>query len=119
MKTSMRKARLLAESLQGLLDLVTRAYEEHHYYVQNEQSLYRLKSLVDEHRFQLYVDELNRLNTFSWDEKQTITLINRVGENIKPIEEYVFQRYNDLFLFSGRIHSIKSIIASFMKDGNE
>jgi hypothetical protein len=113
MNSNMRKANLLAENLQGLIDLVNKTYHHHTYFVPNQDVLYRLHALVGEFRFQILADELLRLNKYSWDEKQTVDIIEKLDKKIAIIDEFIRNNYNDLFLFSGRVHSIRSIMDSF------
>jgi hypothetical protein len=110
---NMERAKLLTMNLQGLIDLVNRTYEHQSYIVLNKDVLHRLKLLVEEFRFQLLADELNRLTKYEGEEKQTLMNIEKVNEKIGILDEYIQGNYDDLFIFSGRVHSIRSIIDMF------
>ncbi|WP_421385332.1 hypothetical protein ACOJQI_11375 [Bacillus salacetis] len=113
MNFNMERAKLLTMNLQGFIDLVNRTYEQHSYIVLNQDLLYRLKLLVEEYRFQLLADELKRLTRYEGEEKQTLMNIEKVKEKISIIDDFIQVNYDDLFIFSGRVHSIRSIIDMF------
>ncbi|MGD6801925.1 hypothetical protein FZC79_19980 [Rossellomorea vietnamensis] len=115
MNFNMSSAKLLALNLQGFLDLVDRTYRQHSFIVLNQDILYRLKLLVEEFRLQVLTDELVRLTKYEDEERQTLVNIEKVHEKVLIIEEYIENNYDDLFLFSGRVHSIRSIIDSIGK----
>ncbi|TYS16591.1 hypothetical protein FZC78_11395 [Rossellomorea vietnamensis] len=112
MNFNMSSAKLLALNLQGFLDLVNRTYRQHSFIVLNQDILYRLNLLVEEFRLQVLTDELIRLTKYEDEEKQTLVNIEKVHEKIIIIEEFIEHNYDDLFLFSGRVYSILSIINS-------
>ncbi|WP_456274830.1 hypothetical protein [Bacillus sp. AK031] len=113
MSFNRQMAKLLALNLQGFIDLVDRTYRQPSAIVLNQEILYRLKLLVEEFRFQILTDELLRLSKYEGEDKQTLMNIEKVNEKIAIMEEFVEQNYDDLFLFTGRIHSIRSIINTF------
>jgi hypothetical protein len=117
MNFNTERAKLLAVNLQGFIDLVDRTVEQHSFIVLNKDILYRLKLLVEEFRFQILADELFRLTKYESEEKQTLMNIEKVNEKIVILEEFVQQNYDDLFIFSGRVHSIRSIIEMFNEQG--
>lgn len=108
----MSSAKLLALNLQGLLDLVERTFQKNSFIVLNQDILYRLKMLVEEYRLQALTDELVRLTKYEDEEKQTLVNIDKVHEKMIIIEEFIEHNYDDLFLFSGRVYSILTIINS-------
>ncbi|WP_113928014.1 hypothetical protein [Bacillus sp. P14.5] len=110
MNFNMSSAKLLALNLQGLLDLVNRTYQQHSFIVLDQEILYRLKLLVEEYRLQALTDELFRLTKYDEEEKQTLMNIEKVHEKVIVLDEFIHNNYDDLFLFSGRVHSILSII---------
>ncbi|WP_409250642.1 hypothetical protein V1502_10720 [Bacillus sp. SCS-153A] len=113
MNFKLERAKLLAVNLQGFIDLVNRTYEQHPFFVLKPDLLYRLKLLVEEFRFQLLADELKRLTRYEGEEKQTLMNVEKVDKKIAIIEEYIEANYDDLFIFSGRVHSIRSNLNSF------
>ncbi|RIW32037.1 hypothetical protein D3H55_14275 [Bacillus salacetis] len=113
MNVNIERAKLLAVNLQGFLDLVKRTYEQNSFIVLNQDILYRLNLLVEEFRFQILADELFRLTKYEDEEKQTLKNVEKVNEKLVILEEFVQHNYDDLFIFSGRVHSMRSIINLF------
>lgn len=113
MNNQMQKANLLAEQIKSFIDLVYRSYQNESYLVTNVDKVYRMKSLVEEFKFQIIADELERVNRFVWVEKDTLVLVNRFREKIKIVEEHVESNYQDLYVFSARLANIQSICQSF------
>ncbi|MFT4415817.1 hypothetical protein ACLM5H_18315 [Fredinandcohnia humi] len=114
MKFEMRIARMLAENIDSFITFVQTNYENRHKsYIENPDKLYQLKLLVEEYKFQLIADELLRINQFSWNEKYTNILVDRFRIGMNVIEEYVDRNYNDLFIFTARLHTLKSLCSSF------
>ncbi|MGM0845715.1 MAG: hypothetical protein ACQEUT_12115 [Bacillota bacterium] len=103
-------AKMIAENLQGFLDLVNRTYDHHSYYVLHQDTLYRLKLLVEEFRLKTFAEELFRLTKYETEEKQILMNIEKVHEKMIILEEFIENNQNDLFIFTGRVHSILSII---------
>lgn len=106
----MRIARMLAENIDGFVKFV-QINNENRYksYIENPDKYYQLKLLVDEYKFQLLADELWRINQFVWNEKYTTILVNSFREGMTVIEEYVDRNYNDLFIFTPRLDTLKSL----------
>lgn len=113
MNNQMQKAMLLAEQIKSFIDLVYRSYQNESYLVTNVDKVYRMKSLVEEFKFQIIADELERVNRFVWVEKDTLELVNRFREKIKIVEEHVESNYQDLYVFSARLANIRSICQAF------
>jgi hypothetical protein len=106
----MRIARMLAENINGFVIFVHTNYENRHKsYVENPDKLYQLKLLIEEYKFQLIAEELTRINQFVWNEKYTNLLVGRFKKGMLVIEEYIDNNYNDLFLFTGRIYTLKNL----------
>ena len=110
MNFNMQKAKLLTVNLQGFIDLVSRIHDHHSNTVVNQDILYRLTLLVEEFKLQILADELKRLTKFVGEERQTLLNIEKVNEKIIIIDDFIQQNYDDLFIFSGRVYSIRSII---------
>ncbi|EDL66616.1 hypothetical protein [Bacillus sp. SG-1] len=115
MNFNLQKAKLLTVNLQGFIDLVSRIHDQQSNIVVNQDILYRLKLLVEEFRLQLLADELKRLTKFDGEERQTLLNTEKVNEKIIIIDDFIQQNYDDLFIFSGRVHSIRSIISMLKK----
>ena len=114
MKFEMRMARMLAENIDGFVQFVQANYQNRHKsYVEHPDKLLQLKLFVEEYKFQLLADELLRINQFVWNEKYTYLLVNECREGMKVIEEYVERNYDDLFVFTARLKTLKSICTSF------
>ncbi|WP_338448771.1 hypothetical protein R4Z09_21505 [Niallia oryzisoli] len=107
------KANLLAENIKGFIQFVRKSYQQKNSYLSDPDKLYRLKLLIDEFHFQIIADELTRINKFVYDEKYTALLVNRFRKAIHMIGDYIEQNYNDLFIFTARLHTLRSISSSF------
>lgn len=112
MEFEREKAKLLAENLSQFVTLVHRK-EEHLTHLSDKDKLYRLKSLVDEYRLGLLAKEIARINRFSWEPEMMVLLVNRVRTSISSIDDYMENNLDDLFFYSAKVHTIKSICSSF------
>lgn len=107
------KANLLAENIRGFIQFVSRSYQQKNNYLSDPDKLYRLKLLVEEFHLQIIADELTRINKFIYDEKYTALLVNRFRKSIHIIGDYIEQNSDDLFIFTARLHTLRSINRSF------
>lgn len=115
MNFNLERAKLLTLNLQGFIDLVSRIHDHQSSMGVIQDVLYRLKLLVEEFRLQILADELKRLTKFVGEERQTLMNIEKVKEKMIIIDDFIQQNYDDLFIFSGRVHSIRSIIDTIKK----
>ncbi len=111
----MQKANMLAEHMNGFIQFVNKSVADHNSFKFNSDKLYQIKLLIEEFRFQILADELLRINHFDWDEKYTYYLVDRFKEGFGIIEEYVQNHYDDLFLLSARLYTLKNICQSFSR----
>ncbi len=101
---------MLAENIDGFVKFVQLNYENRNKsYIENPDKVYQLKLLVEEYKFQLLADELWRINQFVWNEKYTMILVNSFRDGMTVIDEYVERNYNDLFIFTPRLDTLKSL----------
>jgi len=107
------KANLLAENIRGFIQFVQRSYQQNNSYLSDPDKLYRLKLLVDEFHLTIIADELTRINKFMYDQKYTGLLVNRFRKAIHIIGDYIDQNSNELFIFTARLHTLRSICSSF------
>lgn len=77
--------------------------------------LYQIKLLTEEYKFQIIADELIRINQFDWDGKYTYYLLHQFRQGMSIIDEYVKNNYDDLFLITARIYTLKNLSLSFNK----
>jgi hypothetical protein len=114
MNFEMQMARMLAENIDGFVKFVHKNYQDkNNCFVLNRDKLYQLNLLVEEFRFQLLANELLRINKFAWNEEYTYLLVNRFRKGLSIIDEYVENHYNDLFIFTARLYTLKSLSSSF------
>ncbi|PEJ53323.1 MULTISPECIES: hypothetical protein [unclassified Bacillus (in: firmicutes)] len=114
MKIEMLKANMLAEDINDFIQLVHNSYENSKFTsINNKDKIFQIKLLIEEYRFQVLVDELFRINRFSWDEKYTYLLVNNFLKGISIIDEYVENNYNELYLFTAKLYSLKRGIDLF------
>lgn len=117
MKFEMQKANMLAEDLNAFINLVHRSYENSKYTsINNKDKIFQIKLLIEEFRFQVLVDELIRINRFDWDEKYTYLLIDNCIKGLSIIDEYVENNFNELYLFTAKLYTLKNAINSFSKN---
>jgi hypothetical protein len=116
MNFEMQKAIMLAGNIIGFIKYVLKRHENSkNSFILNPDKVYQIKLLVEEFKFQILADELLRINKFSWDEKYTHYLVDRFNEGINIIDEYVQNNYDDLFIFTARIYTLKNLSGAFSK----
>jgi hypothetical protein len=113
MNTEMQKANLLAENINSFIKFVQKNHETK--FSLNTDKLYQIKLLIEEFRFQILADELLRINQFSWDEKYTHYLVDSFRKGIDIIDEYLKNNYDDLYIFTARLSTLKDLSLSFSK----
>jgi hypothetical protein len=116
MNFDMKIANLLAESLNGFVKFVYKCFDNKSRFIINPDKLYQIKLFVEEFKFQLLADELHRINQFSWNEKYTHLLVERFRKGIYVIDEYVERNYDDLFIFTARLHTLKNLSLLLTKE---
>ena len=107
----MQKAILLAENIHAFIKFVKVRLEK-----QYSDKVYQIKLLVQEFRFQILADELIRINQYDWNEKYTLYLVESFKKGIDVIDEYVQNHYNELFMFSGRMYTLKNLSQACMNE---
>lgn len=107
------KANLLAENIRGFFDYVLKSYKENNKHLSDPDKLYRLKNLVEEFKLNIIADELLRINRFLYDEKYTAELVNDFRKAIDIIGEYIDLNKDDLFIFTPRLQTLRSLCRSF------
>ncbi|WP_026566829.1 hypothetical protein [Bacillus sp. UNC41MFS5] len=115
MKFEMQKANLLAENINGFITYVQKCHVNRNSNRFTPDKLYQIKLLIEEYKFQILADELIRINKFDWDERYTYYLVDRFKEGFKIIEEYVKNSYDELFLLTGRLYTLKSLSETFSR----
>ena len=114
MNIEMQKANLLADHIDAFIKYVDKCYRSHTVYW-NTDKWYQIKLWIEEYKMNMIVAELYRINRFSWDEKYTLYLVRQFQKGFKNIEEYVNHHYHDLFLITGRLHTLKNLCQFFIK----
>jgi hypothetical protein len=107
------KADMLAENIKGFIHYVQLSDQKNNIHLSNSDKLYRLKLLLHEFQFRIIADELLRINRFIFDEKYTSILVNRFRKGIQVIGEYIENNYRDLYIFTPRLYTLRSIGSSF------
>ena len=107
------KADMLAENMKGFIHYVQLNNQINNIHLSNPDKLYRLKLLLHEFQFRIIADELLRINRFIFDEKYTAILVNRFRKGIQIIGEFIDNNYNDLYIFTPRLYTLRSIDSSF------
>ncbi|MFF2445599.1 hypothetical protein ACFVSW_00755 [Neobacillus sp. NPDC058068] len=109
MNFEMQKANMLAEHINDFIHYVQRSYQTKNILYANKDRIYQIKLWMEEFKFQIIADELLRINQFSWDEKYTFYLVDQFRQGINIIDEYVNNNYNELFLFTARLYTLKNL----------
>lgn len=115
MNFEMQKAMMLAENIDGFIKIVQKNYENKYKNRVEKDKIYQIKLLMEDFKFQILADELMRINQFSWDEKYTLYLVGEFNKGISIIEEYVKNNYNDLYIFTARLYTLKNLSQPFSK----
>ncbi len=116
MKFEMQKANMLAESINGFIKFIHKSHENSkNNFIKNTDKIYQIKLLIEEFKFQILADELIRINRFTWDEKYTYLLVDNFVKGINIISEYIERNYNELYIFTARVYTLKNLCISFSK----
>lgn len=115
MNFEIQKANMLAENIKDFVKYVLKSYENKNSSCLNRDKVYQIKLFLEEFQFQIIAAELLRINQYSWDEKYTHILVDRFRVGLDIIDEYVKRNNNDLFIFSARVYTLKSLSTSFSK----
>jgi len=115
MKYEMQKAILLAENINGLIKYVQKSHYRRNSFRFHLDKLYQVKLLIEEFKFQIIADELLRINQYSWDGKYTHYLVGNFKKGLEIIDEYVSNHYEDLFLLTARLYTLKDLSQSFSR----
>lgn len=115
MNFEMQRAIMLAEQINGFIKFVHKTHDHKNSYRANPDKVYQIKLLIKEYKFQILADELHRINQFDWEEKYTYYLVDSFNKGIRIIDEYVKNNYEDLFLLTARLHTLKDLSVSFNK----
>jgi hypothetical protein len=114
MQPEMQKAIILAENINGFIKFVQNQRNKNNFRIDNNKLL-QIKFLIEEYKFQIVADELIRINQFDWDEKYTLYLVEQFKKGINIIDEYVKNNYNELFIITARLYTLKNLCSSFSK----
>lgn len=112
MKFEMQKAIILAQNINGFIKFVESQKTKNNFRIDTDK-LYQVKLLIEEFKFQILADELLRINQFDWDGKYTHYLVDQFQQGINIIDEYVKNNYNDLFILTARLYTLKNLSTTF------
>lgn len=110
MNHEMQKALLLADAIKGFIQFVEK--HKNSFMVESDK-IYQVKLFISEYKFKIIADELHRINQFEWDEKYTYYLVDSFQKGLTTIDEYVQHNYNDLFILTARLYTLKNFSDSF------
>ncbi|RFU67631.1 hypothetical protein D0469_13870 [Peribacillus saganii] len=116
MNFKMKIANLLAESINGFVQFVMDTHDSNSSFILNPDKLYQIKLFAEEFKLQIVADELQRINQYGWNEKYTHLLVERFRKGLDVIDEYVERNYDDLFIFTARLHTLKSLSSLLRKE---
>lgn len=106
----MQKALLLAENIKGFMGYVEKHKDS---FMVESDKLYQVKLFINEYKFKIIADELQRINQFEWDGKYTYYLVDSFQKGLITIDEYVQHNYHDLFVLTARLYTLKNLSHSF------
>jgi hypothetical protein len=113
LKFEMQKAIMLAENINEFIKYVQKNHEIKNSFRFNIDKLYQVKLLIEEYKFQMIADELLRINQYSWDGKYTYYLVDGFKKGMDVIDDYVKNHYEELYLLSARLYTLKDLIQLF------
>ncbi|WP_042351330.1 hypothetical protein [Bacillus massiliigorillae] len=117
MDHKMKIANLVADNIKGFMELVYKNQMNKKNLVMSSDKVFQIRLFMEEFRFKVTADELKRINRFCWNEKYTLLLVNDFHKGLDVIEEYVKRNYDDLFVFTARIHTLKNLCLLLRKEG--
>jgi hypothetical protein len=109
-----QKAMALAENIKGFIKFIHHQKNENNFRIDSDK-LYQVKLWIEEFKFQILADELNRINQFDWDGKYTFYLVDRIQQGLTIIDEYVSNNYHELFILTARLYTLKNLSTAFSK----
>jgi hypothetical protein len=114
MQPEMQKAIILAENINGFIKFVQNQRDKNNFRIEDNKLL-QIKYLIEEYKFQIVADELIRINQFDWNEKYTLYLVDQFHKGFTIIDEYVKNNYNELFIVTARLYTLKNLCSSLSK----
>lgn len=118
MNGKMKAANLLAETIYGFMELIDRSRNDSIGFHLDRDKVYQLSLFAKEFKFRATADELKRINRFSWNEAYTYWLAEDLGKGLEVINEYVERNCGDLFIFTARLHTMKSLSLLLREEGS-
>ncbi len=108
MNFNMKIANLLAKNINEFIQFV-KGHEKKSCFILNKDKVYQVRLFVDEFKFQLLADELKRINQFTWNESYTLLLVERFQKGLDVIDEYIERNYDELFIITARLETLKRL----------
>lgn len=112
MKLQMEKALILAQNINDFIKFV-KSHKNKNTFRMDTGKLYQVQLIIEEFKFQIIADELKRINQFDWDGKYTHYLVDQFQQGFNIIDEYVKNNYNELFILSARLYTLKNLSTTF------
>lgn len=109
MDIMMQKANLLADNILQFVKLVNKSYQ------QNKKSNlhYQLMLMVEDFKFQSLANEIKRVNNVISEDNYTLLLVERFKKGMPVIEELVGRNYDELYIFTAKIYTLKNLCTLF------
>jgi len=114
MNFRMQKANLLAENIRVFIKFVYKTLDNKNNPRSYSDKVYQIKLWIEDFKFQSLANELTRVNQVTCDEKYTQLLVARFRKGILIIDEYVERNYEDLFIFTAKLYTLKNISITFI-----
>lgn len=119
MNFQMQKANMLAENIKIFIDFVYKTFDNKNNPKSYLDKIFQLKMWVEDFKFQSLADELTRVNQVTCDEKYTQLLVERFRKGIMIIDEYVERNYEDLYIFTAQLYTLKNQSFPFCGDNSD
>lgn len=119
MNFQMQKANMLAENIKKFINFVYKNFDNKNNSKSNLDKIYQLKMWIEDFRFQSLADELMRVNQVTSDEQYTQLLVDRFRKGMMIIDEYVERNFEDLYIFTAQIYTLKNQSSVICGDHSE
>lgn len=116
MKFQMQMANLLADNIRVFIKYVFKTLDNNKNSKSYSDKIYQIKLWIEDFKFQSLADELTRVNQVTCDEEYTKLLVDRFREGIMIIDEYVERNYEELYIFTAKLYTLKNQSSYFYED---
>lgn len=113
MKIQMEKANLLADNILLFVNLINKTYQKN----KKSNLHFQLMLMVEDYKFQSLANEMKRVNQLTAEVEYTFLLVERFKKGLPVIQEFIERNYDELYLFTAKIHTLKNLCKLFVLNG--